>query len=271
MTLLNVLFEDDSLFIVDKPSGLMVHPSWLDRHETVFAQAIAEEMVGQKLHTLHRLDRPTSGILIFGKNSDVARSMLASFENHDINKFYLAIARGWTDSTGIIDKPLTVTLDPIADKYAQKDKPPQDAITCFSSLAQVELPYAVGRYDQARYSLNLVRPITGRQHQIRKHFRKISHHLISDTRYGDGRHNKMLIEQYHWKTLGLRAVRVEFPHPVTGDILVIDAGLNNLWRDLFMQWSWHSHIESIDQPSTEFINACVELSQINPVVGSIQG
>lgn len=250
--------------IVDKPAGLMVHPSWLDRHETVFAQTLAEQISGQKLHTLHRLDRPTSGILIFGKNPEVARAMLATFETHEVNKFYLAIARGWTEPAGVIDKPLTLTLDAIADKYARKDKPPQNAVTCFKSLAQAEVPFAVGRYDTARYSLNLVRPITGRQHQIRKHFRKISHHLIADTKYGDGRHNAMLLEKFHWRTLGLRAIRVEFPHPVTGKNLTIHAGLDNPWRWLFQQWGWQAEIGRIDQQSDAFIHACNELSLIKP-------
>lgn len=260
--MLKVLFEDESLFIVDKPAGLMVHPSWLDRHETDFAQARAEEITGQKLHTLHRLDRPTSGILAFGKNPEVARAMMATFETHEVNKFYLCIARGWTPPSGVIEKPLKVTLDPIADKYAKIDKEAQEAITCFRTLTQVELPIPVGRYTHARYSLNLVRPITGRQHQIRKHYRKLSHHLIGDTRYGDGRHNKMLIEQFKWNTLGLRAVRMEFPHPVSGEMVIVNSGLNEQWRWLFNQWGWQQMISAIDEPSEDFLRECQELNRV---------
>ena len=250
---MKVLFEDEHLLVVDKPAGLMMHPSWLDRHETDFAQARAEAHAGQKLHTLHRLDRPTSGVLLFGKHPEVARNLLAAFEQRHVYKYYLCIARGWTADSGVIDKALKEELDPIADRYARKDKPPQEAITCFKTIGQTSLPIPVGPYDNARYSLVLVRPVTGRQHQIRKHFRKTYHHLIGDTRYGDGRHNHMVATQFDWRQLALRCVATDVNHPITGQAMAFRSGLTAEWQQLFERWQWQGHSELLNILPTEYL------------------
>ena len=261
---LKVLFEDAHLLIVDKPAGLMMHPSWLDKHETDFAQARAEAHAGQKLHTLHRLDRPTSGILLFGKHPAVARNILAAFQKREIQKYYLCIARGWTADSGVIDLPLKEELDAIADRYARKDKPAQHAVTCFKTLDQVSLPIPVGRYDTARYSLVLVRPVTGRQHQIRKHFRKSYHHLIGDTRYGDGRHNLMVASHFDWRQLALRCVATDLKHPITGQSLAIRSGLTVEWLQLLTTWQWQTQVGLLNTLPSEY------LQQLHPVLDTGQ-
>jgi len=250
-----LLFEDAHLLIVDKPAGLMMHPSWLDKHETDFAQARAEAHAGQKLHTLHRLDRPTSGILLFGKHPEVARRMMTSFQRHEIDKYYLCIARGWTPEKGRIDKALKEEVDAKGDRRIKADKPAQEAITRFVRLGTTGIPIPVGPYDSARYSLVLARPITGRLHQIRKHFRKTYHHLIGDTRYGDGRHNAMVAAHFGWQQLALRCVATDLVHPMTGQPLRLRAGLTPAWQQLCEQWGWQTQAEQIAALSSDFLHA----------------
>lgn len=235
---MRVLYQDDWFLAVDKPAGLLVHPSWLDRSATDFAQRRAEDLVGQKLHTLHRLDRPTSGVLLFGRTPEIARMMQQRFQERSINKEYLCIARGWTKNEGQFDQPLKEELDKIADKFADPNKDAQPALTHFTKLAHTEIGVPVGRYPKARYSLMLARPETGRKHQIRKHFRKASHHLIGDTKYGDGRHNRMFAQQFKWKDLCLRAYSLSFDHPITGNRLRIHAGLTEQWSELLPNLGW---------------------------------
>ncbi len=237
---MRLLYEDDQLAAFDKPEGLLVHPSRLDRHADDFALHRAESICGQKLHTLHRLDRPTSGVLLFGKSPEIARLMLNTFVTRDINKEYLCIARGWTKTKGRFDAELEEIQDKIADRMANSDKPPQPALTLFEKLAHNELDIPVGNFPKARYSLCIAKPETGRQHQIRRHFRKSSHHLLGDTKYGDGKHNKLFRHRFHWDSLCLRALRVSFTHPMTKKKISIHSGLTAPWVELLdvMGWSY---------------------------------
>ena len=246
--MLDVLYEDEHLIAVDKPAGMLVHPSWLDKQADQFAVSEAAKIAGQKLHTLHRLDRPTSGVLLFGKHPEVARRMQTQFMDQSIQKEYICIARGWTKNEGVFDQPLKEQHDKIADKFADPDKPPQPAVTEYLKLGHTELAIPVSKYPKARYSLLLARPKTGRKHQIRRHFRKASHHLLGDTRFGDGRHNKFFIQNFDWRELCLRSVSMTFSHPMVSDqTLVIRSGLNSTWQQLLEQLGWQSVLDRIDK------------------------
>lgn len=236
---MRILFEDDFFLAIDKPEGLLVHPSRLDVHAKDFALFQAEAHVGAKLHTLHRLDRPTSGVLLFGKSPEIARKMLNTFVTRDISKQYLCVARGWTKNSGRFDAPLEEIQDKIADKMASANKPAQPAVTLFKKLAHNELDIPVGNYPKARYSLCVAFPETGRQHQIRRHFKKASHHLLGDSKYGDGKHNKMFRSRFDWDSLCLRAYQIQFTHPETTQSVVINAGLNAHWEHLLVIMGWN--------------------------------
>lgn len=137
---------------VNKPSGWLVHRSWLDRHETRFMMQTVRDQLGQHVFTVHRLDRPTSGVLLMALSSEVARLLSQQFEQHQVQKTYHAVVRGYVQEGATLDYPLTAELDKIADKHADADKGPQPAVTHYRPLAQVRMPVAVGRYDNARYS-----------------------------------------------------------------------------------------------------------------------
>lgn len=169
------------------------------------------DQIGQHVFTVHRLDRPTSGVLLLGLSSDIARLLSQQFEQHQIQKTYHAVVRGYLSGSDTIDYALTEELDKVADKLAQRDKQPQTAITHYRALAQVEQPVAVGRYPTARYSLVELMPQTGRKHQLRRHMVHLRHPILGDSKHGDLRQNRAIAAQFGW--LGsLRDVeRIEFP------------------------------------------------------------
>jgi len=220
---LTILYRDDWLVAIDKPAGMLVHRSMIDRHETRFAMQILRDQLGQRVWPLHRLDKPTSGVLLFGLSQETARQMGERISNRDTLKQYLAVVRGYTDEHGVIDYPLKEELDKISDKQADKGKAAQEAVTAYDRLATVELPYAVGRYPTARYSLLSVTPQTGRKHQIRRHMKHIFHPIVGDTTHGDGRHNQLFRGRFDCRRLLLMASRLTFTHPVTGRQVSIEA------------------------------------------------
>lgn len=223
--MLEILHQDEHLVAINKPSGLLVHRSLIDRHETRFAIQLTRDQIGRKVYPVHRLDKPTSGVLLFALDSDTARLLTEQFTAGLVQKTYLAIVRGYTDETGIIDYPLQEQLDRIADADAEPDKPAQIAITHYRQLATTELPWPVGRYSTARYSLLELQPRTGRKHQLRRHMKHIFHPIVGDTTHGDGKHNALFREKLGCQRLLLHAVQLQLMHPQHGTQLLIRAGL----------------------------------------------
>ncbi|WP_417665353.1 tRNA pseudouridine(65) synthase TruC [Pseudidiomarina sp.] len=222
---LTVLFEDDYFVAVDKPSGLLVHRSWIAREATEFALQKVRDQIGQRVYPVHRLDRPTSGILLFAKDADTARAMTDIFTSRQIEKVYHAVVRGYIDD-GVLDYPLKEELDKIADAQANQDKEPQEAVTEYSCIQRIELPFAVGkRHPTSRYSLVELRPKTGRKHQLRRHMSHLRHPIIGDSNHGDGRHNRFFREHFGLNRLMLVATSLRFDHPHTKTAVHIELPL----------------------------------------------
>lgn len=210
---------------INKPSGLLVHRTLIDRHETRFAVQLLRDQLGRRVYPVHRLDKPTSGVLLFALDQETARKLNIQFQAHQPRKTYLAVVRGWTEEVGVIDYPLVD--GPIKAAYTDQlnsDKP-RTAVTRYTTLARVELPIATGRYASSRYSLVEIKPTTGRRHQLRRHFKHIFHPIIGDTTYGDGRHNRLFREQFDCHRLLLHAKLLELDHPVESLSLTMCASL----------------------------------------------
>jgi len=227
---LEILYKDEYYIAINKPSGLLVHKSMIDRHEVYFAMKMLRDQIGQWVYPIHRLDKPTSGVLLFAFDSESARRMSEEFKAKNIEKKYIAIVRGYTQEEGFIDYPLSVKLDKIVDKKASQEKEAEEAQTFFKRLAIVELNHAVGRYDTTRYSLVELSPKTGRKHQLRRHMKHLSHHILGDTKYGRGEHNKMVREQYNCHRLMLHAISLEFVHPYTKKSILLQADTDKTWE-----------------------------------------
>lgn len=196
-----------------------MHRSALDRHETQNALHQLRDQTGHYLYPVHRLDKPTSGVLLFALSKEAATEVSQQFEHGLTKKQYLAVVRGHSNASGTIDHP-------VRDKDA-KGKPAAAAVTCYSRLATIELPHAVDRYPTSRYSLLLVEPQTGRRHQIRRHMKHISHPLIGDSNYGKTPHNRFFANHYQCPRLLLHAWAITLTEPESGQPLTITAPVSD--------------------------------------------
>lgn len=237
--MLEILYQDEYIVAVNKPAGMLVHRSWLDHHETQFVMQTLRDQIRQHVFPIHRLDRPTSGVLLFALNSEIANLLCQQFEGKTVEKSYLAVVRGYLIGTAQIDYPLKIQLDKIADKFAQEDKAPQSAVTDYRGLQTVEMPWAIGKYQTARYSLVRLIPHTGRKHQLRRHMKHIFHPILGDTQYGDLHQNRGLSEQTGVIRLMLHAEKLIFNHPVTQECIEIRAGLDEQWQVLRARFGWN--------------------------------
>ena len=235
---LEILYQDEYLVVINKPSGLLVHKSMIDKHEIYFAMKILRDQIGQLVYPVHRLDKPTSGVLLFALDSTTAKLMSEQFVEHKIQKTYIAVVRGYIANKGTIDYALSVKLDKIADKDTQEEKEAQEAFTEYKKLDSIELDIAVGRYDKTRYSLVELKPHTGRKHQLRRHMKHLSHHILGDTKYGRGEHNKMIRKEFDINRLLLHALTLEVEHPYSQEKLTFKAELDITFKSLFTHFNW---------------------------------
>ncbi|WBY01409.1 pseudouridine synthase [Ramlibacter tataouinensis] len=204
---LRLIHLDADLAAIDKPAGLLVHPSSLDAHETHTAVDLLERQLGERVFPLHRLDKATSGVLLFARHAQAAREHGQAFEAGRIRKQYLALVRGWPPEAGEIDYPLA--RDPELPSAGQ---PRVAALTRYRRLACFDWPFSVdGRHPSSRYALVEVDPLTGRRHQIRRHFKHLAHPLVGDTTHGKGAHNRAVAQWLGVSRLWLHALRVELP------------------------------------------------------------
>lgn len=236
--MLEIIYQDDHLVAVNKPAGMLVHRSWLDKNETQFVMQTLRDQIGQHVFPLHRLDRPTSGVLVFALSSEVASEMMPMFAQHEMKKTYHAIVRGWIEVGDILDYPLKEELDKIADKYASKEQEAKEAITEYQPLHYVEVPHSTGRFPTTRYCLVEMNPKTGRKHQLRRHMAHLRHPIVGDTSHGDGKHNRLFREHYDSYRLLLHASRLEFVHPYTGKQLVLEAAIDEVWQRILSEFNW---------------------------------
>ena len=239
---LDILYRDEHIIAIKKPSGLLVHRSAIDRHETRFVLQILRDQIGQHVYPVHRLDKPTSGVLLFALSSHCAQKLGTLIAANHVKKNYVAIVRGYAPEEGAIDHSLTEEQDACTDKKARKDKPAQDALTHFQRLASIELPVQVDKYPQSRYSLVSCQPVTGRKHQIRRHMKHINHPIIGDAKHGKGNHNRFFQAHFNAHRLLLAATDIRLPHPFTEHPLHISAPLDETFMQLLERFDWRSAV-----------------------------
>ncbi|MFN7135499.1 MAG: RluA family pseudouridine synthase [Myxococcales bacterium] len=199
---LPILYRDEALIAVDKPSGLLVHRGWGQAAEILVE--LLEAQLGAKVYPVHRLDRATSGVLLLGLSSDVARRMQAQFEAHTICKRYLALVRGRPPASFEVDHPVP----------RSEDGPRVPAQTAFRTLESV-----------GHLSVVLAEPRSGRLHQIRRHLKHVSHPIIGDANYGKGALNRELRARCGLARLALHASSLAFTHPLEDRRVVVSAPL----------------------------------------------
>ena len=187
---------------VDKPAGLAVHRG--QSRDAVHALELVRDQVGAYVYPAHRLDRGTSGVLVFALSADAARALGRAFEGGLVIKRYLALVRGVPPDHVRVEHALS----------SDDGGPARAAVTEFRTLE---------RY--GRYALVEAMPETGRTHQIRRHLKHLSCPIIGDVRYGKGEHNRWFRARHGLHRLALHASRLTLEDPATNETVLIEAPL----------------------------------------------
>jgi len=225
--MLEILYQDDYLVAVNKPPGLLVHRTGLDAGETRFALQLLRDQLGRQVWPAHRLDKGTSGVLLFALDADTARRLGVAFDAPDqVHKTYRAVVRGWPPSGGLIDHPLRR----MADDARPGREEVQAAQTRYRTLDRYELPLPQGGFAATRCALVELEPLTGRRHQLRRHLKHLAHPIIGDATHGKGPLNRALAALLGAQRLWLHATRLDLAHPVHGYRLSLAAPTGHAWE-----------------------------------------
>ena len=227
---IDIIFENDNYLAINKPVGMLVHRTNLAFEEhALIAERILRRHLGFKVFPLHRIDRPTSGIVLFAKSSEAASVLQPQLTTDRVRKHYLCIVRGHMEAShGLFDFPLSKKLDGEL----------REARTEFWTLAESEIPFASSdRYATSRYSLLKVYPQTGRMHQIRRHLAKARHYVIGDTTHGDNKQNNFFRSHFGSNQMYLHAWKLAFEEPITGEEIEIEADLPAHFKDMLKKLS----------------------------------
>jgi tRNA pseudouridine65 synthase len=215
----SILYRDDRLLAVRKPAGIHVHRSEYARDEPALVELI-EAATGLKLFPVHRLDRPTSGALVFALDHDAASVLAAAFRTREVDKTYWAVVRGWMPETrAVFDVQLDI-------KFPEKT----DAETFFRPLEAYEAPWPRRGFPSFRFGLVEAKPVTGRRHQIRQHCDDLRHPILGDTVWGDTGMNGWLGTDLAQRGLSLGGLhlwcrKLVVPHP-DGSTLTVESPLS---------------------------------------------
>ena len=210
MQAFDLLFHDEHFVAINKPKGILVHRTKISE-DNVFVLQRLRNQIKQRIYPVHRLDRATSGVLIFGKTKASAHQLAFQFSKQNISKTYIAIVRGFVEKKASIQYPL------------KKGSRMQEAITHYELISQTTIDVAISRYPSSRYSFVKIVPQTGKWHQIRRHFAHIRHPIIGDKRHGDCKHNKYFREVLGIERMLLHALDLSFFHPERKEVIKLTA------------------------------------------------
>ena len=226
-----LIFEDEHIIAINKPNNILVHHSKMANNLTNEKSLVEllRSKYNEKFYPIHRLDRKTSGVLLFSKQKDIIPRFQELFIKNNIQKTYNGIIRGFSPT------PLTIN----SDVKGRDSNVYKNALTKLTTVATKELEIPVTPYDTSRYSLVELKPKTGRLHQLRIHLNKINHPLIGDPKYGDRFHNRMFIKEFNCDKMFLHARKIEFIHPLTDKKISIIAGYPKDWITIFDLFGWN--------------------------------
>jgi len=268
---LPILWRDEHYVVVYKPSGMLVHRTAIDGHTALIALQVLRRQLGHHVYPVHRLDRPTAGLLLFATHSRDVEPLARLFRAGQVHKRYLAIVRGRVRSGLVFDSPLADLDDDYLRHPARHMRSAREGTEAkgrdvsawpapgsglreahgiATPLADVELPFPVGRYASARYSLLEVLPTTGRRHQIRRHLKRAMHPIIGDTTYGDGRHNLFFRERFAGLRLMLCAIGMSFTHPYTAAEVRLRSAPDADFLRIMTALGWHDPVRGLLEGQT---------------------
>ncbi len=229
-----ILFEDEYIIAVNKPNNVLVHHSKMANNKITEKSLVGllRDKYTKKFYPIHRLDRKTSGILLFAKEKEYVSVFQELLVSNNLQKTYYGIVRGFSP------EKLTINSN-VKGRDALVYK---TALTELIRLATTEVAIPVTPYNTSRYSLVKLQPKTGRLHQLRIHMNKISHPLIGDPKYGDRFHNRMFQKEFQCENLFLHANNLSFIHPFTNENISISAPFPKNWHKIFNTFKWNAYI-----------------------------
>lgn len=194
MSTLEILYRDQWIVAINKPAGMLVHPGADKDSRDPVAMKILRDQLGKKVWVIHRLDQPTSGVVVFSLSDELERFLRIQFERREVEKTYCAVVAGVTPDEWTMNEPLR----------KDETEPFREAETRF-----------VRRHTCDEFSVLHVTPITGRHHQIRKHLAMAGFPIVGDYRYGHGGDCGLM----------LHAEMLEITHPIANENLLFSAPL----------------------------------------------
>jgi tRNA pseudouridine65 synthase len=213
--MLEILYHDEYLIAINKPSGLLVHKSFYSGEANTYAIQELKKQIGQKVYPVHRLDRKTSGVLLFTLDKDTLRLMSTQFAEKAVEKKYIAILRGWAREDETIDYDLV-----------NENEVKQNALTHYRRLQTSEINLPFLKHQTSRYCLVEAFPQTGRFHQLRKHFKHILHPILGCRKHGCNKQNKLWLETFGITKMTLHAHQLNFTHPVNREKISLNATID---------------------------------------------
>ncbi|OGQ77534.1 MAG: hypothetical protein A2289_08120 [Deltaproteobacteria bacterium RIFOXYA12_FULL_58_15] len=205
--MLHILHCDEALLAIAKPSGLAVHPTRGVTGATLVDE-VRIHLGTSTVYPIHRLDRGTSGVIVFAQSPETARLLQVQLTSGEARKTYLTLVRGEPPSAGLIDHPIP----------RRHEGPPVAARTTFRTIETRDL-------EPRTLSLVMAHPETGRRHQVRRHLKHLNHPVIGDSNYGKGPLNRAIAERYGLSRLALHAWSLCLHHPTHGTPLQLTAPL----------------------------------------------
>ncbi len=252
---LDIVFENDDLLAINKASGMLTIPDRFNTELPSLYTLLQKQY--DKVFIVHRLDRDTSGLVIFAKNEETHKWLSGLFENRTIDKYYLGIVKGSpTNKNGVIDEPIAENQQQKGVMIVNKRGKP--------SVTEYEVIDDFGIYSLVKFKI-----LSGRTHQIRVHAKHIGHPIACDETYGDGKPvlissfkkkfklNREQEEQPILKRLGLHAYQIKFNNQA-GQLVEIIAEVPKDIKALLQQLSKqknHTLIFNLNQDQAEAYTA----------------
>lgn len=239
--LLKLLYEDDRCVVVQKPYFMGVHRSELI-HDRITCLSVLRNQLGHHVYPVHRLDRQTTGALMFAKDKEALSSLMELFAGKQVQKLYVAVVRGWLKEAQWVDNAMD---DPTTGQSVE-------ALSYCFPIAETERPWPVGPFEKARYGFVGVQPHSGRWHQVRRHLRDLNRPILGDSVHGDTKQNRVFKKETGMYGLMLHAAKLKLELPWSG-MIEVTAPFEKRFSRLLQRWDWPTAIDFAEElpPRTE--------------------
>ena len=226
---INIILDDDNLFVLDKPTGVLVHPTQANEKNSLVDFLIEKYPEVKNLDwpdksrigVVHRLDKDTSGVIVMAKNPEVLDKLQTQFKNREVQKTYLALVLSKVEKEGKVEAAIergeAGTQKVIEFTYSFDKKTARPAITFYK-------PIEYYRFDNNDLTLLEVQPKTGRMHQIRTHLKYLGFPIIGDPLYNI-KPSRQISKKLVLDRQFLHAEKIEFKNPMTNEIMIFDSVL----------------------------------------------